>query len=308
MIVLKQALLDFSSHIRGMVNCSWEAFPMIVSFSAALPTTSWNSIEMKLKPNLCYTIALDRPGQDVHRRMARLLVTSLIRTGWHGRIVVFRNSSEAVLPVRHPAVEEMILEENGESPWGRLMQWKYRVRDLLDLTGIGKVLFLDCDSIALRSLNHLMLGTWDIYSAPEPGRICEPPFNGYLREEEMGTIHHLPGLNAGTLGVSAQHFRAVAAEWDRIDSTEPLRKWHATDQPAWNRLVLDTPLRHRHFAPGEVQFPFLHRAVWHEYRHAALVHACDRSPEEKFSLLYGLWMDVYGRDQFDRVIIPGHPL
>jgi hypothetical protein len=179
------------------------------------------------------------------------------------------------------------------------MAWKFRVRDQLDLSGMDKVLFLDCDCLALRSINHLMTGSWDIYTAPEPGRIIEFPFNGYLTDSEMTKLQNTPGLNAGVIGVRADRFVEVMAEWERINSRLQLRPWHGRDQHAWNRLILDTPLSHRAMDPGEVQFPFLHRAVYPDYRSAGLVHAADRSPQDKLSLLFGLWMEAHGQDQLE---------
>ncbi len=254
---------------------------------------------MNLPPNLCYTIALDQPGEDVHRRMARLLVTSLLRTGWHGRIIVFRNHDRPILPEGHRDVAEIILAVRPEEIWHRTVSWKYRVRDQLDLAGVAKVLFLDCDCLALRSINHLLYGRWDLYTAPEPGRIVEVPFNGYLTEDEMAVLKQQPGLNSGTMGIRAEHFHAVMAEWERLDGIEPRRSSKNRNQHSWNRLVLDTPLRHRHFPNGEVQYPFLHRAVYPDYRRAALVHAADRPPAEKLSLLYGLWMEAFASDRLE---------
>jgi hypothetical protein len=258
-----------------------------------------------LPPNLCYTIALDQPGEDVHRRMARLLVASLIRTGWHGRVIIFHNSPQPVLPERHQDVEERRVAAAPDSVWHRTMSWKYRLRDQIDVTGFGKVLFLDCDIIALRDVNHLMMGSWDIYTAPEPGRITEFPFNGYLTDTEMETLQTHPGINAGTIGIRASVFQEVMAEWERLDSVEPLRPSKARDQHSWNRFVLDTRFRCRHFGPREVQFPFLHRAVWPDYSRAALAHAAaDRTPEEKFALLYGLWAAAFGRQEFESLTAP----
>ena len=254
-----------------------------------------------LPPNLCYTIALDQPGQDIHRRMARLLVTSLIHTRWHGRIVVFHNGSAPILPGGHPMVEELPINANPDKQWHLTMSWKYRVRDRLKLDGIGKVLFLDCDCIALRSINHLMLGAWDLYTAPEPGRLTEPPFNGYLTDSEMSLLSHRPGLSSGALGIRAGAFTGVMAEWERIDIGDPIRPSHCRDQHSWNRLILDTALRHRNFANSEIGYPFLHRAALLDYRGCALIHAASMSPEAKFSLLFGLWMEEFGRDHFDTV-------
>jgi hypothetical protein len=255
-----------------------------------------------LPPNLCYTIAFDLPGRNVHRRMARLLVTSLLLTGWHGRITVFKNFSKPVLPARHPAVQEIKVKANLTVAWHQKVSWKYRLRDRLDLSGMAKVLFLDCDCLALRGINQLMAGGWDIYTAPEPGRIVEPPFNGYLTRGEMTRLRNQPGLKSGNFGVRAARFLEVMAEWERIDATEPARSSKNRNQHSWNRLVLDTRLRRRPFAPGEIQFPFLHRATYGDYRRAAIIHAADRLPEEKLSFLYGMWMDVFGQDRFDEAV------
>lgn len=258
-------------------------------------------------PNLCYTVALDKPGENFHRRMARLLVTSLIRTGWYGRIVVFRNHDRPVLPEGHPYVEEQRIAAEPDAVWHRTMSWKYRLRDRLDVSDTGKVLYLDCDIIALRSINELMMGTWDIYAAPEPGCITEFPFNGYLTESEMNCMADRPGINAGSLGIRSPIFHEVMEEWERLHGTEPLRPSKGRDQHSWNRLMLDTNLRHRHFAKGEIQFPFLHRAVWTDYRRAALVHAAGRSPPEKLELLLGLWSGAFLTDNIDDICQPAVP-
>lgn len=254
---------------------------------------------MDLPANLCYTIALDQPGKDIHARMARLLVTSLLLTGWHGRIVVFRNSSKPVLAESHPLVQEIEVAARTDGPWHETVSWKYRLRDQLDITGISKVLFLDCDCLALRSLNQLMYGNWDIYTAPEPGSIIETPFNGYLSDDEMTGLKARRGLNSGTYGVRAAHFVSVMAGWEAIALSEPKRPSKCRNQHSWNRFILDTQLRHRSFAPGEVQFPFLHRAAYVDFSRAALVHAADRSPEEKFAFLFGLWMSIFGQHHFE---------
>jgi hypothetical protein len=238
--------------------------------------------------------------------MARLLVTSLLRTGWHGRIVVFRNHARPVLPEGHPSVTEVVLSDTPEPAWHRIVSWKFRVREQLDLNGIGKVLFVDCDCLALRSINHLMFGSWDIFTAPEPGRIVEFPFNGYLRDDEMTLLQNEPGLNCGTIGIRAEHFQTVMEHWESLHAVEPPSPTKFRDQHSWNRLVLDTCLRHRNFAPGEIQFPFLHRAIYPDYRRAALVHAAsgEHSPTEKLSLLYGLWAEVFGYENFEAFTAP----
>jgi hypothetical protein len=259
---------------------------------------------MILPPNLCYTIAVDKSGQDIHRKLARLLVTSLLRTNWMGKIVIFRNGEHPILPEGHDAVEEQVIKIDPATAWTEIMAWKYRVHDYLDLTNVGKVLFLDCDCIALRSINHLMMGAWDIFTAPEPGRITEFPFNGYLTDSEMISLQHAPGLNAGVFAIRASRFVEVMTEWERIDSGAQIRPWHGRDQHAWNRLILNNAWRHRHFARGEVQFPYLHRSVYPDYRLASLIHAANRSPVEKLRFLFGMWMDAFGHERFEECTAP----
>jgi hypothetical protein len=265
---------------------------------------------IKLPPNLCYTLALDKPGQDFYHKMTRLLVTSLLLTKWHGKIFVFRNRPRPVLPEGHPIVTEVVLDLLPSDDFHDTVSWKYRVRNQLPLDGFAKVLFVDCDCLALRSINYLMMGSWDIYTAPEPGRIVDYPFNGYLTEAEMQSLHALPGLNSGNFGVRASRYKELMAAWEKIDRSQRLRGTTNQNQHSWNRLILDTALRHRHFARGELQFPFLNGAHYLSYRHAALVHACDRSAEEKLSFLFGLWMDVFGGDRLDEVtkIEPPFPM
>lgn len=257
---------------------------------------------MRPLPNLCYTIALDKPGEDVHRRMARLLVSSLIRTGWHGKIVVFHDNPVPVLMEGHPEVEEKIIQRDAHESWIDTMSWKYQVAGRLNLDGIGKVLFLDCDIIALRGINHLMLGSWELFVAPEYSGhpscrsldLTDFPFNGYLSESEMTGLRGCPGLNAGVFGIKATAYQEVTRQWAEIDARIPLRPWIGRDQHSWNRLVLDTPMRHRNFADGEIYYPFLHPVSYPDYRRAALVHAASRSPGEKLSFLQALWTDVHG--------------
>ena len=75
-----------------------------------------------------------------------------------------------------------------------------------------------------------MFGAWDIYTAPEPGRLTETPFNGFLTEEEMVTLKNAPGINAGVIGFRADRFLEITEEWGKLNAREPLRHWHSRDQ------------------------------------------------------------------------------
>ena len=48
--------------------------------------------------------------------------------------------------------------------------FKYKARHYLDVSGYDKVLFVDCDCVAMRNLDHLLEDDdWDILWQPEVG-------------------------------------------------------------------------------------------------------------------------------------------
>jgi hypothetical protein len=125
------------------------------------------------RKNLVYTIAFDAPNSESYRFLGKMLASSLLRTFFTGDIMVFRNSPAPLFLVERKGLEEVYLEtpplhgqERAEWAWG----WKYKVAELIDPEPYDKVLFLDCDSLALRNIDHLLEGTWDIRYQPERGK------------------------------------------------------------------------------------------------------------------------------------------
>ena len=126
-----------------------------------------------LPRHLAYTLALDHPpGATGHRTMAKFLVLSLLRTRFSGDIVVFKNTREPLFMIPRAGVREVFIETEpppGEDFWDYAQSWKFRVRHRLDVAGYEKVLFLDADCLALRSVDPLLSGDWDLAVYPEPG-------------------------------------------------------------------------------------------------------------------------------------------
>ena len=60
--------------------------------------------------HLVYTLALDMGGATAHRNMAKLLVSSLLRTRFDGDIVVFHNSPHPLFMVPRKGVREVALQ------------------------------------------------------------------------------------------------------------------------------------------------------------------------------------------------------
>jgi hypothetical protein len=113
-------------------------------------------------------------------------------------------------------------------------------------------------------------------------------FHGYLSEAELAEST-LDGFNSGTFFVRAHHFHALMAAWEAIDRTEPLRPKQAWDQPAGNRLLLDTPLKMQPLPPGQVALYFQNRDLLH-LCHSPVVHYAGAGTEEKTVLMFAAYM------------------
>ncbi len=214
------------------------------------------------KKNLVYTIAFDPPQSEGYRFLGKMLSSSLLKTFFTGDIVVFRNSPAPLFLVERKGLEEVYIEtpamhgqEGAEEAWC----WKYRVAELIENPEqYDKILFLDCDSLALRNIDHLLEGDWDIACQPERGKpVTGRSFNAFLTEEEMSALEArserngeavvsplqpeagtLEGANSGTLAVRGAIFHEVMEAWRDLDESEPVRGTGFRDQASWNALLV----------------------------------------------------------------------
>jgi len=246
--------------------------------------------------NLVYTIAFDPPGSSGHRTLAKMLASSLLKTYFSGDILIFRNTEAPLFLVERKGLEEIYIETeplHGTLAAQHSWTWKYRVAELIDPSGYDKVLFVDCDSLALRNIDYLLEGNWDIAYKPETGLpISSPQFNCFLTAEEMDSLW-CDGVNSGTIAVRGSKFHEVMREWERIDTSEPPRPRVCSDQASWNRLILDTPLKIRTFPLNSVLFPMYLNPHFPEYSQAALVHNLGGNIVEKIHFTFGLYMQNF---------------
>ncbi len=263
--------------------------------------------------SLLYTVCLDAPGREDYRWLGKMLVWSLVRTGFTGEMMVFHNGAERMfpgaaaglteiaLPVALPAGPRAVLEGQ---------RWKYKAGALIDRPEqYGKILFLDADSLALRNIDHLLEGDWDIRYQPERMQPASGmPFHAWLTDEEMQRAAQREGINSGTFAVRGAVFREVMHAWQAIDTGTPPRDSPMLEQAAWNALLLRNEGRvivgsaaaspHQAwkaepFPMGEVQFPGfidLHPA---SYTKAAITHNIMPDVQEKVAFTFGLYMRTF---------------
>ena len=171
-----------------------------------------------------------------------------------------------------------------------------------------KILFVDCHSLALRNIDHLLEGDWDIRYQPERGKPGNGKnFNAFLTDEEMALAAKRDGANSGTLAVRGSIFHELMEEWQRIDEEEPVRDSGFRNQASWNALLLRrggevgsagasphlVSWKAEPFRPGEVQFPGYLDPHYTSYSKAALTHNILPDTKEKVEFTFGLYMRTF---------------
>jgi hypothetical protein len=178
---------------------------------------------------------------------------------------------------------------------------KYRVAPLLPAQEFDYVLFLDADCLALRNIDHLLEGSWDIAVTPERGTsVAQWNFNSYLTETEMGSVTlatQRHGINSGTWAVRGAIYHEVMAAWQQIDQSPPLRECKCRDQSSWNKLLIDNEQSKQwnvhEWPEGEIAFPLHLHPHYKNYMKAAITHHLGGDTREKLRFAFGLWMQHF---------------
>jgi hypothetical protein len=103
---------------------------------------------------LLYTTAFDTTGTLARRTMAKMLVSSLLRSYFTGRIVIFRNTETPLFKVAKAGVEEIYIDTSDcgdqlPEPFSEIIQ------NDLDTEGTSVVTYVDAASAVRRSIDHL---------------------------------------------------------------------------------------------------------------------------------------------------------
>ena len=230
--------------------------------------------------NLIYTLALDYAETTAHRNLAKMLVTSLLRTRFSGDILVFHNSPAPLFMVAREGVREIVLDVPeaafaGGDLAGYARSAKHIAAAHIDAGRYEKIMFIDCDAIVLRNIEHLLAGDWELSCCTEPGtRIQEDAYCGYLSREERGSLKR-EGMNSGTWAVAGARFHEFIRRWREAESGAPSRLDGFREQSAFNRVVLDWEHVVHTWPHREVALPLCNpfQAKYRGYMRAAIIHA-----------------------------------
>ena len=247
--------------------------------------------------HLVYTIALDCPGERGQRNLAKLLVSSLLRTGFGGEIVVFHTTPDPLFLVARAGVREVRLKLPRNAPRGPAFvafaqSWKHEIGEHIDASAYGKIMFLDCDSLVLRNVDHLLEGEWDFAVLRDVGsRIQDFCWGGYLTAAERDTLN-CAGFNSGSFAVRSERFHELLDWWRDVERARV--RGFLREQSAFNRVVLDWDGALWEWDPREIVLPFAPSAHYRDCAAAAIVHAAGGgSPEERAQFLFGMFASVF---------------
>jgi len=247
--------------------------------------------------HLIITLALDLPGELAQYHLAKLLISSLLRTRFSGEILAIHTAPNPLFLVARAGVREVRISLPRNAPRGSefitfAQSQKHEIGHHIDVSRYDRIMFIDCDSVALRSVDHLFNGEWDLAVVHDTGsRIQGMYWGGYLTDEERATLT-CAGVNSGTFVLRADRFHELLETWreiERVPVAGCLR-----EQSAFNRLVLDWKGPTHVIDSSEVALPFVTNAHYRDCITAALVHAAGGgTPEDRARFLYGLFAATY---------------
>jgi len=247
--------------------------------------------------HLIYTLALDLPGELGQFHLTKLLVSSLLRTRFSGDVVVFRTAPHPLFLVPRAGVREVQLKLPRKAPRGPdfipyAQSQKHEVGAHIDVAGYDKIMFIDADSLAVRNVDHLFDGDWDLAVMREgETRIQQMMFGGYLTPEEREQLT-CGGINSGTFAVRSTRFHDLLEQWRTIERT-PV-PGYLPEQSAFNRVVLDWNGSRIDWPRTEVLLPLVISASYRQCVDATLLHAAGGgTPEDRAQFLYGIFASTF---------------
>ncbi len=244
--------------------------------------------------SLIYTIAFDDGPIPYHRWMAMMLISSLQRSGYTGKILLFTNSE--VQPFRHGRceVEQVRLEPADFSPASSAHRLKYLVARELPAS-YDRYLFADSDCLVLRNPEEMLQSSTGLRYAEEPwSKITGSQNNAYLTESEMRKLDRC-GINSGTFSLDKESLLKFMEAWKMTDERPSSRQKKFHDQPAFIRTVLDWSGEVQRFCePFSVRYPDCETMRTQDLLQAGLLHFCGIGTAKKLQRMLGYYVMLYG--------------
>ncbi|HXJ78970.1 MAG TPA: glycosyltransferase [Candidatus Methylomirabilis sp.] len=236
--------------------------------------------------DLLYLVAI---GAEEPRYLeaVRMCATSFRRWGrYSGELAVVTDRPEAIpadvrAEVRVVPVDERQMREDthGREPHESYLLGRLRVHRFLDLTVYDRVMYADCDVLAIRDVMPLLDGLDCFRYSREFQPMSAPMYNGCLTDAELEEARWRRGINSGVFAAPGAYLGECLERWMALLDTRPLARGY--DQPALNALVLRGLIRARPLPTFSVAYPVLADFAEHFRPQTCLLHYCG-DIEKKF--------------------------
>lgn len=291
----------YEFHLARLGQSHPEFFVDINSMPSDVSVEPPEAPQMPVKDILVYTIAFDAPGTSAYRTMAKFFASSLIRSGYNGDLIIFRNTVHPIFAMGRTGVRENFISTDailGRDRVEAAASMKYLAASAINELPYKKIAFCDCDCLFLKPLQDIVEWDASIQYSEEQLPMGHNNFNGYLSDSERSGATRA-GVNSGFWIVDSQHYRKLMRQWHSIAITErvhPNSIWG--DQPAWNRVILDSTLKSVGFSRATVKFPALYDTNFLDWRNGSVLHFCGPGMDlaAKLEFISGVWFQTFYSD------------
>ena len=245
--------------------------------------------------HVIYTVAMDDGGTPYHLWMAMMLLSSIRRSGFDGKLMLFTDATDEPYNSGRTDVEQIRVELTSEQKAAHaIYRVKYLVADMVPRDAEW-ILYIDPDCLILRNPSSIFSSEADVIFSEEPWSTVQcGPNNAYLTEDEMKHCQHV-AINAGAFAIRGAAFGEFVRRWRQTDESPPLRHNCAQDQPPFVRTILDwegetVPFRE----PFTVHYPEYQDIRLGGLLSAGLLHFNGVQAPEKLRRMLGFYMMKYG--------------
>ncbi len=257
-----------------------------------------------MQRNLVYSIAYDDHGETLYGNLAKLLASSIIRSGFDGEVVLFHNGALPLFRLDRSRVSEVPIDlvdhppilTGGDFTPILEQRWalKHRVAAiLLNEYEWDRLLFIDADCLVVGPLDEMMAGDYELAVYRERNRkITQMSFNCFLTDDEMNSAE-VDGINSGIFCVDRSIARSFFTAWEEAETrTEQRFRW-CTDQAALNRVVLDHDYALKDLT-HLVGMPYNTDDTRHDLESGkSIIHWVGQTGHRKLKASFGLFAEAY---------------
>lgn len=234
------------------------------------------------------------------RTLVKILVSSLSRSLFSGKILIYTNRPEPLFKVDRKNVEVIHVEENRETRHTQenrgIFAEEARIRAQFDGLGnaLGRmrveerqwVVFIDAASVCLRNIDHLF--PLD-HSGPYANDAVDLLWTGGAGKGSVAPSHW---------AIRGKHALAFLQSWANFGGSEV----DASHVGRWSRFIEQLPLRKLRIESGEVAILKIDEVDWRMVADAAIIAAPEWPIREKLLLIQSLYLGTFLGDDDGMIV------